>query len=92
LYRAGHWTIDMRDEALAPAKLDSKDLKVCDVGGGTGFATQGIVKHVDPTNVTLLDQSPQQLAKARGKRDLDGVTIIEGDAEDLPFETDSFDR
>ena len=82
----------MRDDALEPAQLNDRDLSVCDVGGGTGFCTQGIVKHVDPKNVTLLDQSPQQLSKARAKKDLEGVTIIEGDAEDLPFETDSFDR
>lgn len=88
----GHWTVDMRDEALEPARLDASDLSVCDVGGGTGFCTQGIVKSVDPKNVTLLDQSPQQLSKARKKKDLEEVTILEGDAEDLPFETDSFDR
>ena len=82
----------MRDEALVPARLDSRDLKVVDVGGGTGFCTQGIVASVDPTNVTLLDQSPHQLDKARVKPDLQGVTIIEGDAEDLPFSTDTFDR
>jgi MPBQ/MSBQ methyltransferase len=88
----GHWTVDMRDDALEPAKLDSPDLKVVDVGGGTGFCTQGIVQHVPPHNVTLIDQSPDQLNKARGKKDLQGVTILEGDAEDLPFATDSFDR
>lgn len=27
----------MRDDALAPAKLDDPNLKVVDVGGGTGF-------------------------------------------------------
>ena len=88
----GHWTVDMRTEALAPAKLDTPTLKVADVGGGTGFCTQGIVQTIDPSNVTLLDQSPHQLAKARAKPDLQGVTIVEGDAEDLPFATDSFDR
>lgn len=88
----GHWTVDMRDAALLPADLHSRDLKVVDVGGGTGFCTQGIVKHVAQEHVTLLDQSPQQLAKARGKKDLEGVTIMEGDAEDLPFEDDTFDR
>jgi MPBQ/MSBQ methyltransferase len=82
----------MRDEALVPAKLSSDGLKVVDVGGGTGFCTQGIVKHVSPENVTLLDQSPHQLSKAKKKADLKGVTIVEGDAEDLPFETDAFDR
>lgn len=42
-----------------------------------GFCTQGVVKFVKPENVTLLDQSPQQLAKARAKKDLQGVTIVE---------------
>jgi MPBQ/MSBQ methyltransferase len=87
-----HWNEDMRTDALEPAKLDKADLEVVDVGGGTGFCTQGIVKHVRPQNVTLIDQSPDQLNKARQKADLQGVTIVEGDAEDLPFATDSFDR
>ncbi|EFN58710.1 hypothetical protein CHLNCDRAFT_140353 [Chlorella variabilis] len=89
----GHWTTEMREDALQPAQLDSADLKVVDVGGGTGFCTQGVVKAgIPPANITLIDQSPQQLAKARAKADLKGATILEGDAEDLPFETDTFDR
>lgn len=88
----GHWTEDMRDDALEPADLDSRYLKVVDVGGGTGFTTLGIVKHVDAKNVTILDQSPHQLAKAKAKPALKECTIIEGDAEDLPFGTDSVDR
>ena len=48
-----------------------------DVGGGTGFCTQGVVKTVPPTNVTLLDQSPHQLEKARKKADLQGISIVE---------------
>ncbi|KAK3126539.1 hypothetical protein QOZ80_7AG0558090 [Eleusine coracana subsp. coracana] len=88
----GHWTEDMRDDALEPANLCQHGLKVVDVGGGTGFTTLGIVKHVDSQNITLLDQSPHQLEKARQKEALKGVTLIEGDAEDLPFPTDTFDR
>ena len=82
----------MRDDALEPADLHSRKLKVVDVGGGTGFTTLGIVRHVDAENVTLLDQSPHQLDKARHKDALKGVEIMEGDAEDLPFPTDTFDR
>uniref|UniRef100_A0A804IXC2 MPBQ/MBSQ family SAM-binding methyltransferase profile domain-containing protein n=2 Tax=Musa acuminata subsp. malaccensis TaxID=214687 RepID=A0A804IXC2_MUSAM len=82
----------MRDEALEPADLYDPGLKVVDVGGGTGFTTLGIVKHVYPKNVTILDQSPHQLAKARQKEELKECTIIEGDAEELPFPTDSVDR
>ncbi|XP_062188783.1 2-methyl-6-phytyl-1,4-hydroquinone methyltransferase 1, chloroplastic-like isoform X2 [Phragmites australis] len=88
----GHWTEDMRDDALEPAELYDPELKVVDVGDGTGFATLGIVKHMDSQNVTLLDQSPHQLEKARQKEALKGVNILEGDAEDLPFPTDTFDR
>ncbi|XP_044978599.1 2-methyl-6-phytyl-1,4-hydroquinone methyltransferase 2, chloroplastic-like [Hordeum vulgare subsp. vulgare] len=86
------WTKEMRDDALKTADLHSSKLKVVDVGGGTGFTTLGIVKHVDPENVTLLDLSPHQLDKARQKEALNGVNIMEGDAEDLPFPTDTFDR
>lgn len=82
----------MRDDALEPADLFHRDLTVVDVGGGTGFTTLGIVKHVDAKNVTILDQSPHQLAKARKKEPLKECKILEGDAEDLPFPTDTFDR
>nr|CAB3490521.1 unnamed protein product [Digitaria exilis] len=81
-----HYTEDMREAALEPVDLHSRHLKVIDVGGGTGFTTLGIVEHVDPENVTILDQSPDQLKKARQKEALKGVTIMEGDAEDLPIE------
>ncbi|KAJ8441824.1 hypothetical protein Cgig2_021514 [Carnegiea gigantea] len=87
-----HWTEDMREEALGYADLNSRDLMVIDVGGGTGFTTLGIVKHVDAKNVTILDQSPHQLAKAREKEPLKECRIIQGDAEDLPFPTDYADR
>lgn len=88
----GHWTEDMRDEALEPADLYDRNMRVVDVGGGTGFTTLGIVKHVDAKNVTILDQSPHQLAKAKQKEPLKECRIIEGDAEDLPFPTDYADR
>ncbi|KAH8509321.1 hypothetical protein H0E87_011182 [Populus deltoides] len=88
----GHWTEDMRDEALEPADLSDRNAIVVDVGGGTGFTTLGIVKHVDAKNVTILDQSPHQLAKAKQKEPLKDCKIVEGDAEDLPFPTDYADR
>ncbi|KAK4258033.1 hypothetical protein QN277_007543 [Acacia crassicarpa] len=88
----GHWTEEMRDEALEPADLCDRNMTVVDVGGGTGFTTLGIVKHVDAKNVTILDQSPHQLAKAKQKEPLKECRIIEGDAEDLPFPTDYADR
>lgn len=89
-----HWTKEMRDRSLLQAGLESpgRNLKTVDVGGGTGFCTEGVIQYVDPEHVTLLDQSPHQMAKAKAKPTLNGVTFVEGDAENLPFETASFDR
>lgn len=88
-----HWTTSMRDEALRLAKLDAPELVTVDVGGGTGFSTEGILRAgVGPDWITLLDQSPHQLARARRKSTLAGVRIIEGDAEALPFPADFADR
>jgi MPBQ/MSBQ methyltransferase len=86
------WTAPMRDAALALARLDDPGLEVVDVGAGTGFATEAIVRTVAPERVTMLDQSPHQLARARRKRALNGVAKVIGDAEALPFATDSCDR
>lgn len=86
------WTPRMRDESLALAELNNSNLKVIDVGSGTGFTTQGIVKFIPPRNVTCIDQSPHQIAKAKQKPDLQGCTFELGDAEEIPVPTDWFDR
>jgi MPBQ/MSBQ methyltransferase len=86
------WTPEMRAQALAAAGLDETDLTVVDVGAGTGFTTEGIVASIDAANVTMLDQSPHQLARSRVKPQLDRCARVQGDAEDLPFADDSFDR
>jgi MPBQ/MSBQ methyltransferase len=86
------WTPAMRWRALAAARLDRRDLNVLDAGAGTGFTTEGIVALVDPSSVTMLDQSPHQLARAARRPALAGVRRLLGDAEALPFADDSFDR
>ncbi len=82
----------MRAEALELAQLHRPDLETLDVGAGTGFTTEGIVAQVQPESVTMLDQSPDQLAKAEQKPALSQCKKLLGDAENLPFETGSFDR
>lgn len=82
----------MRREALALLELSSPTLKVIDVGAGTGFTTEGIVTSVDSSNVVMVDQSPHQLEKARQKRSLESVRKEIGDAENIPFPNDTFDR
>src|SRR3954463_14644804 len=86
------WTPPMRAEALALARLDDPGLTVLDAGAGTGFTTEGIVAHVPARQVTMLDQSPHQLARARAKPALADCPKLLGDAEQLPFADDTFDR
>lgn len=86
------WTKRMRSESLELVNLDSPELVTLDVGSGTGFTTQGIVEKINGENVTCIDQSPHQMAKAKQKADLQSCTFHLGDAEDLPFPTDHFDR
>ena len=86
------WTENMRDDALEIADLGAENISVIDVGSGTGFTTQGIVKYVAPTRVTCVDQSPHQMRFAKAKDDLRGATFHVGDAEDIPVASNSFDR
>jgi ubiquinone/menaquinone biosynthesis C-methylase UbiE len=59
--------------------------RTLDVGCGTGFLT----RHLGG-EVTALDQSRRMLAIA-GER-LSTATLVQGEATELPFEADSFDR
>ncbi|MDQ3770175.1 MAG: methyltransferase domain-containing protein, partial [Actinomycetota bacterium] len=86
------WTPAMRTVALAPARLEDRALRVLDVGAGTGFTTEGIVERVDAANVTMLDQSPHQLARSHRRPALAACRRVQGDAENLPFPDASFDR
>ncbi|PSO50783.1 MAG: SAM-dependent methyltransferase [Cyanobacteria bacterium QH_8_48_120] len=86
------WNESMRAEALELAQLDRQDLQVVDVGAGSGFTTEGIVEKVNAQSVTMLDQSPHQLGNANKKSALHDCQKLQGDAEDLPFPTDTFDR
>jgi MPBQ/MSBQ methyltransferase len=85
------WTPAMRALALEEARLAGAG-RVLDVGAGTGFTTEGIVAHVDARHVTMLDQSPHQLARSRSRPSLDECARVLGDAENLPFPDDTFDR
>ena len=84
------WTPAMRELALEKADL-APGQTVLDTGAGTGFTTEGIVARVDAASVTMLDQSPHQLARSRTKPALANCPRVLGDAENLPFDDESFD-
>lgn len=83
------WTEEMRAEAIGLLEIDPSD-RILDVGCGTGFATEGLVE--ESTAVHGLDQSHAQLEHAWAKLGkYDPVTFVLGDAERLPYATDTFD-
>jgi demethylmenaquinone methyltransferase/2-methoxy-6-polyprenyl-1,4-benzoquinol methylase len=83
------WNEEMRDEALELLALEPDD-RVLDVGCGTGFATEGLLRYTD--DVHGLDQSVHQMEKAFGKfGKRDRVKFYRGDAERLPFRDGTFD-
>lgn len=86
------WTIPMREKSLDLLPWDDPSMRVIDVGSGTGFTTQGIVKRIAAEQVTCVDQSDHQMARAQQKDDLQACHFQIGDAENIPFPTDHFDR
>lgn len=87
------WTERMREKSLDVGYWDDpEELTVIDVGSGTGFTTEGIVRRVPAGNVTCVDQSPHQMSRARTKSVLNDCNFHVGDAENIPFPDNSFDR
>jgi len=82
------WTEEMRDRALDRFDVGADD-RVLDVGCGTGFATTALTDVAG--EVYGLDQSPHQLERAVGKLGTREVAFALGDAERLPYATNSFD-
>lgn len=78
-------------ELLAKAELEP-GLDVLDVATGTGNVA--VRAAASGASVVGLDITPELLDIARQRADALGVTVewLEGDAEQLPFAADSFDR
>ncbi len=87
------WTESMREKSLSIVDWEGGDqLKVIDVGSGTGFTTKGIAARVPARNITCVDQSPHQMERAMVRPELEDCRFRVGDAESIPFPDDTFDR
>lgn len=87
--RSGYFTEAMRDAAIEKANLP-EGATVADVGTGTGFVLQGLVKRA--ARVIGFDESAEMLAVAR--RNLAGhdhVALREAEGQALPAEDATFD-
>ncbi|WP_456329149.1 methyltransferase domain-containing protein [Archaeoglobus sp.] len=79
---------EMRKTVVDMANINGNSL-VLEVGCGTGFTTEEIVRRTGKDKVVAVDLTPEQMMKARAK--LTNVNYFLGDAENLPFKDDSFD-
>jgi SAM-dependent methyltransferase len=86
------YTDSMRDEIVSQIKIGA-DLRVLDVGCGTGYTTLGVLNRRDVCEAVGLDMNPVQLNRAvknlHSKKAR--LSISRGDAENLPFIDNSFD-
>ncbi len=78
---------EMRDKVVEMGRL-TRDMRVVEVGCGTGFTSEGIIKAIGIENLVALDQSIHMYKKAKEKFHLN---FVWGDAENLPFKDDMFD-
>ncbi len=86
------YTDTMRNEMVSQIEM-GVDLRVLDVGCGTGYTTSGILGRGDVCEVVGLDMNPVQLNRAVKNLHSKKATlsISRGDAENLPFIDGSFD-
>ena len=80
----GRW----RAEMVAGLDLAPKSI-VLDVATGTGLVARDMIGRYD-VRVVGLDQNTEMLAAAQG-RGMDGVSLLRGDGQRLPFDDGRFD-
>jgi SAM-dependent methyltransferase len=75
--------------AQAAGPIEGKD--VLEVGSGRGGGASYVHRYLKPRKVVAADFSRAAVDLANRRLGGDGLTYVEGDAENLPFEPDSFD-
>ena len=94
IYDSGHAGIyEMCKDDYPPIleELRKDDFEnLLDIGCGTGPMIELLVSEIPGKSYTGLDLTPRMIEIASGKG-LESATFIVGDAEDLPFENESFD-
>jgi ubiquinone/menaquinone biosynthesis C-methylase UbiE len=86
------YTDTMRNDVVEMGNI-RQGSRVLDVGCGTGYTTEAVLKRLKIGEVDGIDLTPQQLMRAARKlrpRKV-AVNLSRGDAENLPFKDETFD-
>ncbi len=76
-------------QALIPVSLITAGQRVLEVGCGSGALTARLTEVTGPENLVGLDPDPDALAACAARAP--GVELVQGWAEELPFDENSFD-
>ena len=68
-----------------------KDKRVLDIGCGRGGAASYMARYHEASKVTGLDYCKENIDLCQRIHSMDRLDFIQGDAQDLPFESNSFD-
>lgn len=71
--------------------VDVRGRKVLEVGSGRGGGADYIMRYLDPACVVGVDYSDNAVNLCRQHYRVEGLSFIPGDAENLPFDDQSFD-
>ena len=73
------------------SQIDLKGLKVLEVGSGRGGGCSYITKYLKPVQMVGLDISSSAVKLSNTIYDFDNLTFLQGNAEQLPFDDNTFD-
>ncbi|WP_342678220.1 class I SAM-dependent methyltransferase [Methanofollis sp. UBA420] len=65
------------------SSLPDGETSVLELGSGTGYVTEMVLRASTAASVTCIDMDPAMLAVARRKETLRGVSFLEGDFRDI---------
>ena len=71
--------------------VDLTNLDVLEIGSGRGGGASYTARYLKPKALTGLDFSDRAIEFCRHAHAIDGLSFIKGDAEALPFDSESFD-
>ena len=72
-------------------QIDISNMDLLEVGSGRGGGASYVQQHLNTGTVTGLDISSDAIKLSEGSFDIPGLSFLQGDSENLPFEKSSFD-
>jgi ubiquinone/menaquinone biosynthesis C-methylase UbiE len=71
--------------------IDLEGLDVLEVGSGRGGGANYIMRYLEPRSFVGVDFSEKAVVFCNGNYSVQGLSFLQGDAESLPFDDNSFD-